>query len=137
MADGEIKEKKYQFKPGVCLATKANRSEYDSFIIDEIDKEVGTVSFKNGAILKLGSPHGGEQEAVFRAQIRYTIEQHFRRQQQLDDDAKYAEAAPLYEKAVVFAERAYGAKHINLSKTLNNLANVYVALVFRQALMFG
>lgn len=88
MAGGEIKEKKYQFKPGDCLAAKANRSEYDSFVIDEIDKEAGTVSFSNGLVLKAGSAHGAEQAAVFRAQIRYTIEQHFRRQGQLDEIAK-------------------------------------------------
>jgi type III restriction enzyme len=87
MADGAIKEKKYQFKPGDCLAKKAKRSEYEPFVVDEIDKEAGTVSFTNGVTLKLGSPHGADQAAVFRAQVRYTIERHFRRQRQLDDDA--------------------------------------------------
>lgn len=88
MAGGEIKEKKYTFKPGDRLVERAARSDYESFEVEEIDAVDRTVRFSNGLTLRVGEPHGMEQEAIFRAQIRYTIEQHFRRQQYLDESAQ-------------------------------------------------
>ena len=85
MAGGEIKEKSFQFSQGDCLATKAERSAHEPFIIGHIDAGLKTVTFTNGVVLKEGQPHGAEQEAVFREQIRYTVEQHMRRQQQFDE----------------------------------------------------
>ena len=83
MADGRVKEKAYLFKPNECLAAKAERSEYDSFVISEINPGTGTVEFANGVRLKEGQAQGADEAAVFREQIRYTVEQHLRRQEQL------------------------------------------------------
>ena len=83
MADGRVKEKAYTFRPGDRLSVRANRTEYDSFVIDAIDLTARTVSFANGVTVKEGAPHGADAAAVFREQIRYTVEQHFRRQEQL------------------------------------------------------
>ena len=83
MADGRVKEKAYLFKPNECLAAKAGRSEYDSFVISEINPGTGTVEFANGVRLREGQAQGADEAAVFREQIRYTVEQHLRRQEQL------------------------------------------------------
>ncbi len=83
MADGRIKEKAYTFRPGDRLSDRANRSEYETFVVDTIDIAARTVSFTNGVTVKEGVPHGADTAAVFREQVRYTVEQHFRRQEQL------------------------------------------------------
>ena len=58
MAGGEIKEKAYTFKPGGNLESKAERSEYASFTIDEINPGTRTVQFANGIALKEGERKG-------------------------------------------------------------------------------
>lgn len=83
MAGGAIKPKEYKFAPGDSLREKADRSEYEPYTIDEIDAAAGTVTFANGVSVKEGQPFGADQKELFKQQIRYTIEQHFRRQAQL------------------------------------------------------
>lgn len=85
MAAGAVKEKEYTFRPGDNLATKAERSEYESFVIDEINPGTRLVQFANGIVLREGEAQGADEEALFREQIRYTVEAHFRRQEQLRD----------------------------------------------------
>lgn len=105
MAGGEIKEKAYTFKFGDRLADRAGRSEYDSFEVEEIDAAARTVRFTNGLTLREGEPLGMEQESVFRAQIRYTVEQHFRRQQQLDDAAERSKTPRIKVLSLFFIDR--------------------------------
>lgn len=83
MAGAGIKEKAYFFKPGDCLESKADRSEYSSFVIDEINVSEQIVSFKNGIEIGVGQTQGADQAVLFREQIRYTIEEHFRKQKRL------------------------------------------------------
>lgn len=83
MAGATIKEKAFLFKPGDCLEAKAERSEYSSFVIDEINPGDRVVRFKNGIEIAVGQTQGGSQAALFREQIRYTVEEHFRKQAQL------------------------------------------------------
>ncbi len=83
MANGTVKEKAYLFKPGDCLEKKADRPEYASFVIDEINPAEETVRFKNGVEARLGQARGADQAALFREQIRYTIGEHFRKQKRL------------------------------------------------------
>lgn len=85
MAGGAIKPKEYNFKPGDSLRAKADRSEYEPFVISEIDPSSRSVTFGNGVTVKEGQPFGADQRELFRQQIRYTVEQHFRRQEQLRD----------------------------------------------------
>ena len=85
MANGTIKEKAYLFKPGDCLQDKTGRPEYASFVIDEISPGEQTVRFKNGVELGVGQTQGADQAALFREQIRYTVEEHFRKQKKLKD----------------------------------------------------
>lgn len=88
MKGGEIKEKAYQFEAGDKLAKRAERSEYEPFEVEHIDAEEKTVRFTNGLVLREGQPHGAEQEAIFREQVRFTVEQHMRRQKQFDEWAE-------------------------------------------------
>jgi type III restriction enzyme len=83
MAGAEIKEKAFLFKPGDCLADKAARPEYDSFVVDEINAGDQVVKFKNGIEIAVGQTQGGDQAALFREQIRYTVEEHLRKQSRL------------------------------------------------------
>ena len=83
MANAGVKEKAYLFRPGDCLQTKAERPEYASFVIDEISVGDQVVRFKNGIEVGVGQTQGGDQAALFREQIRYTVEEHFRKQKRL------------------------------------------------------
>ena len=83
MANAGIKEKAYLFKPGDCLQSKADRPEYASFVIDEISVGDQVVRFKNGIEVSVGQTQGADQAALFREQIRYTVEEHFRKQKRL------------------------------------------------------
>ena len=83
MANAGIKEKAYLFKPGQSLRDKADRPEYASFVIDEIKVADQVVCFKNGIEIGTGQTQGGDQAALFREQIRYAVEEHFRKQKRL------------------------------------------------------
>lgn len=83
MAGGAIKPKEYKFTGGDSLRDRADRSEYEPFTVSEIDPAARTVTFTNGVTVKEGQQYGADQKELFRQQIRYTVEQHFRRQEQL------------------------------------------------------
>jgi len=83
MKDGTIKEQVVTVGQGDSLAEKANRPEYDGLELREIDAASGVVSFANGLKLGLGESSGADRQAVFDEQIRYTIEEHFRKQAKL------------------------------------------------------
>lgn len=83
-SSGTVTEKTVTFKPdGSSLFEKTNLPDYRPFIIEEIDISQQIVRFTNGTVLRKGESTGDDRDAVFEAQIRYTIETHFRRQQQL------------------------------------------------------
>ena len=83
MAGGAVKPKEHNCKPGTSLREKADRSEYEPYTVSEIDMAARTVTFANGVVVKEGQQYGADQKELFRQQIRYTVEQHFRRQEQL------------------------------------------------------
>lgn len=85
MKTGAIKERAVTVKPGDSLQKKADRSEYAAFDVDEINAGGGFVRFANNIEVKLGEAMGADREAIFEAQIRYTIEEHFRKQRRLKD----------------------------------------------------
>ena len=80
---GAIKEKVVTVGPGDALEEKANRPEYKGYEIDEINVAGGFVRFNNQVELTKGASQGADREALFDAQIRYTIEEHFKKQQRL------------------------------------------------------
>ena len=82
MSDGTVKEQRVTVKPEDDLAEKTNRSEYDGYIVDEISPGA-YVRFGNGIQIEEGESKGEDKEAIFEAQIRDTIEEHFRKQERL------------------------------------------------------
>lgn len=80
---GGIERKAIKVRSGDDLETKTGRSEYQGFVVDEIDVTGHYVRFANNLEITQGEEAGSERDAVFEAQIRYTIEEHFRKQRRL------------------------------------------------------
>ena len=83
MKNGTVKERIVTVRPGDNLEQKSERPEYGPYVVDEINVAMGVVTFANGEELRLGETKGADKEAIFSAQIRYTLEEHFRRQARL------------------------------------------------------
>lgn len=83
MKTGVVKEQVVTVKPGESLEKKTNRTEYAPFVVEEIHAGEGYVRFDNGVELRVGETKGADKEAIFDTQIRYTIEEHFRKQARL------------------------------------------------------
>jgi type III restriction enzyme len=84
MKDGSVKEKTITIKPGDSLETKTGRPDYGGFEVDEINPGSGSILFANGVEVKTGESRGADKEALFEAQIRYTVGEHFRKQARLE-----------------------------------------------------
>ncbi|OFV95509.1 MAG: hypothetical protein A3H28_15900 [Acidobacteria bacterium RIFCSPLOWO2_02_FULL_61_28] len=85
MKDGTIKEKIVTIRRDDSLEEKTERKEYAGFEVEEISYGGGYIRFANGVELKVGESSGADKEAIFEAQIQYTIEEHFRKQERLKD----------------------------------------------------
>ena len=85
--NGTVKQTTLTVKTGDDLGTpnKTNLPEYAGYRVNEIDVSWGYVRFDNGVEVKTGESHGADKSVVFEAQIRYTIEEHFRKQENLKD----------------------------------------------------
>jgi restriction endonuclease len=85
MKTGDVKEKTVTIRLGDSLAEKASRSEYDGFDVEEINPGGNFIRFANNMELSVGDSSGEDKDAIFEAQIRYTIEEHFRKQERLKE----------------------------------------------------
>lgn len=85
MKTDTVKEVVVTVKPGDSLEEKSGRKEYAGFDVDEINPGGSFVRFSNNIELKTGESRGADKEALFEAQIRYTVEEHFRKQAKLRD----------------------------------------------------
>lgn len=85
MATGKIQEKPITVRSGDNLVEKTGRAEYEGFVVDEINPGSGFIRFANNQELALGGEQGSDREAIFEAQIAFTIEEHFRRQRRLKE----------------------------------------------------
>jgi type III restriction enzyme len=83
MKSGTVKEQIVTFRPGDSLQEKTGRTEYAGYEIDEINLGGRYVRFANNVEIGLGEELGADKEAIFEAQIRYTVEEHLRRQARL------------------------------------------------------
>ena len=83
MKDGTVKQTTLTFKQGDDLAEKTNLPQYQGYRIREIDLGWDEVHFDNNVVLKTGDTHGADKTAIFETQIRWTIEEHFRKQKRL------------------------------------------------------
>ncbi|HML08883.1 MAG TPA: hypothetical protein VK430_12260 [Xanthobacteraceae bacterium] len=85
MKTGAIKETILTVKPGDDLTEKTGRAEYQGYVVDEINWGAGFVRFANNVEIRKGGAVGTEKDAIFEAQIRYTVEEHFRKQARYRD----------------------------------------------------
>ncbi|MBC7876570.1 MAG: DEAD/DEAH box helicase family protein [Anaerolineales bacterium] len=83
MKNGTVKEQVITVKPGESLEKKANRPEYGDFVVEEININDQSVLFTNNSEIRVGESKGADKEAIFEAQIRYTVQEHFRKQKRL------------------------------------------------------
>jgi len=83
MKSGAVKEAVLTVKPGDSLVAKTGRDDYEGYEIAEIDAGAGYVRFANEVEVTLGQAVGADREALFRAQLRETIESHFRKQRRV------------------------------------------------------
>lgn len=83
MKNGTVKEQGVTVRPGDTLEAKANRPEYADFTVEEINVGEQSVLFTNGIEIRVGETRGADKETIFDAQIRYTIQEHFRKQKRL------------------------------------------------------
>lgn len=82
-ANGTVKEQTVTARSGDRLRDTTGRPEYDGFDIEEISYGGGYVRFANDVEVRLGEEQGADKTAIFAAQIRYTIEEHARKQRRL------------------------------------------------------
>jgi type III restriction enzyme len=80
MKDGTVKERVVTVKVGDSLREKTGRVEYEGYEISEINPGFDMVLFSNGVEIGIGETQGADKETIFKAQIRYTVEEHFHRQ---------------------------------------------------------
>lgn len=80
MKDGTIKEKTLTIRPGDSLQEKTGRAEYNGYEVEEINTTWQSVRFVNNQEVRVGQEIGADKDAIFAAQIRYTIEEHMRKQ---------------------------------------------------------
>lgn len=78
-----VKEQTVTVRPNDDLAKKTNRPEYAGYTVSEISALGGFIKFGNGIRIHVGESQGDDKQAVFEAQIRYTIETHFEKQRRL------------------------------------------------------
>jgi len=83
LSDGTVKERTLTLRPGDDLSAKANRSTYAGCMVEEINPGWGIVRFGNGLELRVGEATGAAKDAVWEAQVRYTIEEHLIKQRRL------------------------------------------------------
>lgn len=84
MRDGTVKEQTVTVRPEDDLSEKTSRPEYSDYIVEEIDPVAEFIRFTNGVEVEKGESRGDNKEAIFEAQIRDTIEAHFRKQKRLN-----------------------------------------------------
>lgn len=83
LRSGIVRESRVTVGPGENLEAKTNRPEYAAYVVDEINAAGGFVRFSNGTELAVGEVTGADNRSLWKAQIRYTIEEHFIKQRRL------------------------------------------------------
>jgi len=80
---GTVAERTITVRPGDALQLKTGRREYAGYDVDEINPGGRFIRFGNNVELALGAEIGADRRAIFEAQIRYTVEEHLRKQARL------------------------------------------------------
>ena len=81
------KEKKITLRQGMDLSAQTDRAGYDGYIVNNICAEEGLehVAFTNGKTLRMNEEEGGTHEEELKAQIRHTVEEHFKKELRFKD----------------------------------------------------
>jgi len=76
------KEKSITLKQGTDVADQTNRAGYEGYIVSNICAEEGLehVEFTNGVTLEVKQEQGGMGDDILRAQVRQTVEEHFKKE---------------------------------------------------------
>lgn len=82
-ASGSIKPTSVTVRGGDSLEIKTGRVEYQGFEVEEINLVGGFVRFANQIEVQRGEDLGSDRDAIFEAQIRHTVEEHFKKQKRL------------------------------------------------------
>ena len=64
-------------KDGEDLSKKTQNSEYDGFVVTEINAKHNFVKFANGIRIRLGEEQGGNRKELMCIQIEQTVQEHF------------------------------------------------------------
>lgn len=86
MRSGVIKETVLTIKGDDDLERRTGRIDYQGYVVEEISYDGKFIRFANNVELRIGETVGADREAIFEAQIRYTIEEHLRKQARFLED---------------------------------------------------
>ena len=86
MKSGEIDETVLTIRGDDDLEKKTGRVDYQGFVVEEISYGGKFIRFANNVERRVGQASGIEREAIFEAQIRYTVEEHLRKQTRFKED---------------------------------------------------
>lgn len=85
-ADGTVAPASVTVQREAKLEEKSGgRPQYRGYEVEEINPGSGYVRFANNVELRVGDVRGADREAVFDAQIRWTVAEHLRQQERLRD----------------------------------------------------
>lgn len=92
------KEKTVKLKQGTDLSDHTNRDGYQGYVVDEIYAEPGAeyVRFANNVVLEPEQQQGGAADDIMRAQIRQTVEEHFKKERNLQKHGKAVKVLSLF-----------------------------------------
>jgi len=122
---GAVKEQLVTVRPGDNLEEKTSRTEYAPFVVGEISPGQRVVIFTNGVELGLGESRGADKEAIFEAQIHYTLEEHFRKQRRFKDNGIKILSLFFIDRVDNYAP-SDGIIRRLFSKAFNELKHTYV-----------
>lgn len=92
------KEKTVKLKQGTDLSDHTNRSGYQGYVVDEIYAEPGAeyVRFANNVILEPQQEKDGIHDDVLKEQIRQTVEEHFKKERNLQKQGMNVKVLSLF-----------------------------------------
>ena len=81
------REKRITLRQGTDISQQTNRPGYDGFIVTNIcaEADLEHVEFANSKILELHQEEGGLGDEVLKAQLRQTVEEHFKKEKKYKD----------------------------------------------------
>jgi len=81
------REKQIKIKHGTDLASQTNRSDYEGYLVTNINAEPGNeyVEFQNGIVIQVLQESGGMSDERIKSQIEQTVEAHFAKEKKYKD----------------------------------------------------